>query len=211
VPPLLLDVVKHKQYLEDSNPSTMSQNEFLKTVRGHLDFLVYAVVAIVILLIGITMVGDPAEAGIAFTTLSDTQASPWGSILTAVGGWLIFTFLVSYMIHRRGERETSTEIRATTYLLASFLTELDKAEIETYQAFAALNKSMMISVMGEILVAQGSDEGKTKECNKRLSEALEGEIEEFGRRALGIMSRSEDRMKRKFDPEWVDQIALGGA
>jgi preprotein translocase subunit SecG len=189
----------------------MSQNELMKTVRGHADFLVYAIVAVVILVIGIVLVGSPEEAGIAFTTLSDTQASPWGSILTAVGGWLIFTFLVSYMIHRRGERETSTEIRATTYLLASFLTELDKAEIETYQAFAALNKSMMISVMGEILVAQGTDEGKTKECNKRLSRTLDGEIEEFGNKAIGILTRSEDRMKRKFDPEWVDKIAMEGA
>jgi preprotein translocase subunit SecG len=189
----------------------MSQNELMKTVRGHMDFLVYAVVAIAILLIGIVMVGDAAEAGIAFTTLSDTHASPWGSILTAVGGWLIFTFLVSYMIHRRTERETSHEIRATTYLLASFLTELDKAEIETSQAFADLNKSMMLSVMSEILATQGSDEEQAKDCQKRLSQALDGEIEEFGKRALGIMSRSEERMKRKFDPDWVDKVAMEGA
>jgi hypothetical protein len=189
----------------------MSQNELVKTVKGHLDFLVYAVIAIVILVIGIAMVGNPEEAGIAFTTLSDTHASPWGSVLTAVGGWLIFTFLVSYMIHRRGERETSHEIKATTYLLASFLTELDKAEIETSQAFADLNKSMMLSIMREILVAQGSDDEQTKECNKRLSQTLDGEIEEFGKKALGIMSRSEERMKQRFDPEWVDRVAMNGA
>lgn len=189
----------------------MSQNEFMKTVRGHMDFLVYAVVAIVILLIGIAMVGDPVEAGIAFTTLSDTQASPWGSILTAVGGWLIFTFLISYMIHRRTEKETSHEIRATSYLLASFLTELDKAEIETYQALADLNKSMMLSVMGEIMVTQGAGEEQTRECNNRLSQTFDGEIEEFGKRAVGIMSRSEERMKKRFDPEWVDKIAMDSA
>jgi len=186
----------------------MSQNELKKTVRGHLDFLVYAIVAIVILVIGTVMIGDAAQAGIALTTLSDTHASPWGSILTAVGGWLIFTFLVSYMIHRRGEKEASHEIRATTYLLASFLTELDKAEIETYQAFADLNKSMMLSTMGEIMVAQGSSPEMTKERNARLSQTFDEEIEKFGKRALGIMSRSEERMKQKFDPEWVDKVAL---
>ncbi|MEE9224243.1 MAG: hypothetical protein V3U51_05790 [Thermoplasmata archaeon] len=189
----------------------MSQNELMKTVRGHMDFLVYALVAIAILVIGIAMIGNPAEAGIAFTTLSDTQASPWGSILTAVGGWLIFTFLVSFMIHRRSEKETSHEIRATTHLLASFLTELDKAEIETYQAFADLNKSMMLSVMGEILVTQGAGEEQTKECNNRLSRAFDEEIDEFKKRAVGIMSRSEERMKRRFDPEWVDKIAMDSA
>jgi hypothetical protein len=189
----------------------MSQNELTKTVKGHLDFLVYAVVAIVILVIGIALIGNPEEAGIAFTTLSDTHASPWGSILTAVGGWLIFTFLVAYMIHRRGERETSHEIRATTYLLAGFLTELDKAEIETYQAFADLNKSMMLSTMGEILTAQGSDPKQTEECNKRLSQSFEDEIQVFGSKAIGILSRSEERMKRRFDPEWVDKIAMDGA
>lgn len=189
----------------------MSQNELMKTVKGHMDFLVYAIVAIVILVIGIVLIGNPEEAGIAFTTLSDSHASPWGSILTAVGGWLIFTFLVSFMIHRRSEKETSHEIRATTHLLASFLTELDKAEIETYKAFADLNKSMMLSVMGEIMVIQGAGEEQTKECNNRLNQALDGEIEEFGKRAVSIMSRSEERMKRKFDPEWVDQIAMNGA
>lgn len=189
----------------------MSQNEFVKTVKRHLDFFVYAIVAVVILVIGIVLIGNPEEAGIAFTTLSDTHASPWGSILTAVGGWLIFTFLVSFMIHRRSEKETSHEIRATTHLLASFLTELDKAEIETYQAFADLNKSMMLSVMGEIMVTQGAGEEQTKECNNRLSQAFDEEIDDFGKRALGIMSRSEARMKRRFDPEWVDKIAMDSA
>ena len=189
----------------------MSQNEFMKTVRGHMDFLVYAMVAIVILLIGIAMIGDPVEAGIAFTTLSDTHASPWGSILTAVGGWLIFTFLVSYMIHRRGEKEASHEIRATTYLLASFLTELDKAEIETYEAFADLNKSMMLSVMGEMLTAQSSDPKQAEQCIKRLHEAFDEEIKEFGARAHGIVSRSESRIKQRFDPELVDRVFTNGA
>ncbi len=188
----------------------MSQNKLMKTVRDHLDFLVYAIVAIVILVIGIIMVGDSAQAGIAFTTLSDTHASPWGSILTAVGGWLIFTFLVSYMIHRRGEKEASHEIRATTYLLANFLTELNKADIETYQAFADLNKSMMLSVMGETLTAQGSDLSQVQECNKRLSEAFDQEIKQFGTRAHGIMSRSEARMKQRFDPQLVDKISMNG-
>lgn len=189
----------------------MSQNELMKTVRGHMDFLVYAVVAIVILVIGIAMVGNATEAGIAFTTLSDSHASPWGSILTAVGGWLIFTFLVSYMIHRRAEKEASHEIRATTILLASFLTELDKAEIETYQAFADLNKSMMLSVMGEILTAQGSDLKVAEQCNKRLSEAFDQEIKEFGGRAHGIVSRSESRIRERFDPDLVDKISMNGA
>jgi hypothetical protein len=185
----------------------MSQNELMKIVRGHMDFLVYAIVAIVILAIGIAMVGDAAQAGIAFTTLSDTHASPWGSILTAVGGWLIFTFLVSYMIHRRAEIETSNEVRATTYLLASFLTELDKSEIETYQAFADLNKSMMLSVMKEILTTQGADPNQAQECNRRLGEVIDKEIEEFGTRAHTIVSRSESRIRQRFDPKLVDKYA----
>ena len=185
----------------------MSQNELMKIVRGHVDFLVYAIVAIVILVIGVAMVGDAAQAGIAFTTLSDTHASPWGSILTAVGGWLIFTFLVSYMIHRRAEIETSNEVRATTYLLASFLTELDKSEIETYQAFAELNKSMMLSVMGEILSAQGADPRMAQDCDKRLGETFDQEIKNFGARAHGIVSRSETRIRQRFDPKLVDRHA----
>ncbi len=185
----------------------MSQNELLKTVRGHMDFLVYAIVAIVILVIGIVMVGDAAQAGIAFTTLSDTHASPWGSILTAVGGWLIFTFLVSYMIHRRAEIETSHEVRATTYLLASFLTELDRSEIETYQAFADLNKSMMLSVMAEILTAQGADPKKAEECNRRLGDAIDKEIMQFGTKAHNIVSRSESRIRQRFEPELVEKYS----
>ncbi len=185
----------------------MSQNELVQTVRGHMDFLIYAIVAIVILVIGIVMVGDAAQAGIAFTTLSDTHASPWGSVFTAVGGWLIFTFLVSYMIHRRAEIETSHEVRATTYLLAGFLTELDKSEIETYQAFANLSKSMMLSVMAEILAIQGADPKKAQECRKRLGETIDKEIEEFGTRAHSIVSRSESRIRQRFEPELVEKYS----
>ena len=173
----------------------MNQNEFKNTLRGHLDFLVYGVVAIVILVIGMAMVGDLEGIGISFTTLSPTHTSPIGSVLTAIGGWLIFTFIVSYMIHRRGEKEARYEIRATSLLLARFVKELDRAEIQTTQHFAELNKSMILSTTREILTAQGLEPEDVADTTVRLTKALKREIDDFDAKSSLVRSEAESRMK----------------
>lgn len=173
----------------------MNQNEFMNTVRGHLDFIVYGVVAVVILIIGMAMVGDLEGIGISFTTLSPTHISPIGSVLTAIGGWLIFTFIVSYMVHRRGEKEARYEIRATSLLLARFVKELDRAEIQTTQHFAELNKSMILATTKEILTAQGREPGKVDEATARLTDVLNKEIDNFDAKASLVRSEAEARMK----------------
>lgn len=173
----------------------MNQNEFMNTVRGHLDLLIYGVVAVVILVIGMAMVGDLEGIGISFTTLSPTHISPLGSVLTAIGGWLVFTFIISYMIHRRGEKEARYEIRATSLLLARFVKELDRAEIQTTQHFAELNKSMILATTREILTAQGREPEKVDETTARLTEVLNKEIGDFDAKVSLVRSEAEARMK----------------
>jgi hypothetical protein len=173
----------------------MNQNEFVNSVRGHLDFLIYGVVAVIILVVGMAMIGDLEGIGISFTTLSPTHISPIGSVLTAIGGWLIFTFIVSFMIHRRGEKEAKYEIRATSLLLARFVKELDRAEIQTTQHFAELNKSMFLATTREILTAQGLEPEEVGDMTVRLTKVLNREINDFDSKASLVRSEAEARMK----------------
>jgi hypothetical protein len=93
-------------------------------MRRNSEFVVYATIAVIILLVGIAMVGNPVEVGISFTTLSDSDLSPSGSVLTAIGGWMVFTFAISYLINHRAQKEAKNEIRATSLLLVKFIKEL---------------------------------------------------------------------------------------
>lgn len=184
----------------------MTRSSLVDEIKGHLDFLVYAVVAIVILVIGMILIGDPEEIGISVTTLSPGTSSPAGSILTAIGGWLMFTFIVSFIIHRRGEKEARYEIRATSALLAKFLIELDRAEIETTQAFAELNKSTTLAIGREMLAVQGIDAKEVEERFAHLNEALDKEIKNFYAKTIRIKSETEKRLRKGTDFEMSEYI-----
>ncbi len=184
----------------------MTRSRFLNGIKGHMDFVVYATVAIVILVIGMVMIGDPEEIGISVTTLSPAESSPAGSILTAIGGWLMFTFIISFIIHRRGEKESKYEIRATSVLLAKFLIELDRAEIETTQAFADLNKSTTLAIGREMLAVQGIEAKEVEKRFAHLSEALDKEVKEFYARTMHIRSKTEERLKKSCDFEMSEYI-----
>lgn len=87
------------------------------------------------------------------------------------------------------------------------MTELDRVEIRTTQAFAELNRSMMTETAREVLGRQGDKAEEVEETVSRLSVVFSREIENFRTKAQGIRLESEARMKQCFSSERMDQVA----
>lgn len=175
-------------------------------MRRNSDFIVYATVAVIILVIGIVMVGNIVDIGISFTTLSKSEVSPSGSILTAIGGWMVFTFAVSYLIHRRAQKESKDEIRATSLLLVKFLRELDRAQIKATQILLDWNKTTTLTTIKEMLTAQGVKEKEVENTISRLNEGFEKQIEKLNTAINNIRFESEARMKKCCDFDMMGYV-----
>jgi hypothetical protein len=184
----------------------MTKNSFVNIMRRNSEFVVYATIAVIILLVGIAMVGNPVEVGISFTTLSDSDLSPSGSVLTAIGGWMMFTFAVSYLIHRRAQRESKDEIRATSLLLVKFIKELDGAQTKSTKILLDWNKTTALKTTREMLSAQGIKEKEMKNTISKLNEDFEKQIEKLNTAISNIRSESESRMKKCCDFDVMDHV-----
>jgi len=175
-------------------------------MKRNSEFVVYATVAVIILLIGIVMVGNIVDIGVSFTTLSESKASPLGSVLTAIGGWMIFTFAVSYLIHRRAQRESKDEIRATSLLLVKFLKELDRAQAKSTKILLDWNKTTSIKTTKEVLSALGIKEEEMENAVFKLNEDFEKQIEKLNNVINNIRFESEERMKKCCDIDMMGYV-----
>ena len=184
----------------------MTQKNFLNMMRRNSEFVVYATVAVIILLIGIIMVGNAVDIGVSFTTLSESKASPLGSVLTAIGGWMVFTFAISYLIHRRAQRESKDEIRATSLLLVKFIKELDRAQTKSTKILLDWNKTTSLKTTREMLSAQGITEKEVENTISKLNKDFENQIERLNTTINDIRFESESRMKKCCDIDMMDHV-----
>jgi hypothetical protein len=175
-------------------------------MRRNSEFVVYATVAVIILLIGIIMVGNAVDIGVSFTTLSESKASPLGSVLTAIGGWMVFTFAISYLIHRRAQRESKDEIRATSLLLVKFIKELDRAQTKSTKILLDWNKTTSLKTTREMLSAQGITEKEVENTISKLNKDFENQIERLNTTINDIRFESESRMKKCCDIDMMDHV-----
>ena len=184
----------------------MTQDSFMNMMKRNSEFVVYATVAVIILIIGIVMVGNIVDIGVSFTTLSESEISPLGSVLTAIGGWMVFTFAISYLINHRAQKEAKNEIRATSLLLVKFIKELDRAQTKSTKILLDWNKTTSLKTTREMLSAQGITEKEVENTISKLNEDFENQIEKLNTTINNIRFESESRMKKCCDFDMMDHV-----
>jgi len=175
-------------------------------MKRNSDFAVYITIAMIILIIGIVMVGNIVDIGVSFTTLSESEISPLGSVLTAIGGWMVFTFAISYLINHRAQKEAKNEIRATSLLLVKFIKELDRAQTKSTKILLDWNKTTSLKTTREMLSAQGITEKEVENTISKLNEDFENQIEKLNTTINNIRFESESRMKKCCDFDMMDHV-----
>ena len=184
----------------------MTQKSFMNLMKRNSDFAVYITIAMIILIIGIVMVGNIVDIGVSFTTLSESEISPLGSVLTAIGGWMVFTFAISYLINHRAQKEAKNEIRATSLLLVKFIKELDRAQTKSTKILLDWNKTTSLKTTREMLSAQGITEKEVENTISKLNEDFENQIEKLNTTINNIRFESESRMKKCCDFDMMDHV-----